>query len=327
MKRLGNLYLSENYTSRSKTNRNMRVFAYRLAIIFIWIGLFVFQSNYKVQGQQEKPLNLSDITAKLTFASRSDKPIEKINEQLVKEVCNRKVDFTLTSGEESSLKKAGASDLLIRTIRENSPEETKEMILLYEKYVVTYQTPNIEQKKIALDAAKEFVRKYENSECLKEQVNYFKQAIPVIERRIKSDYEPDTIPRPVIERNKRLIGLDKAYKAENYNEFFDIAAEILKVEPDFLDLLIVLASIGFDQAKIHGKNSKFNDETIRYAELALNLLNSTQVSEYKDSGHYEYKYKSEYKDFGQYEYKYKTKTDALNKMNEIIEFMKNQKLN
>ena len=287
----------------------MRVFAYKITIVSICVGLFIFLSNYQVQGQPEKPLNLSDIKAKLTSAFRVSEPAAEINEQLVKEICNRRVNFTLISEDEKSLKKAGASDLLIKTIRENSTEETKEMTSLYEKYEVNYQAVNIEQKKIALDAAKEFVKKYENSECLKEQVNYFKEAIPALESVKPHPSHPS--PDPKRENLKRLIKLDNAYKAKNYTEFFDIGAEILEVEPDFLDLIFVLAGIGFDQAKVQGNNGKFNDETIRYAELAVKLLESGKESEYKDYGEYEYKYK----------------TNALNKMNEIIEYMKNQKLN
>lgn len=287
----------------------MRVSAYKTTIVFVCLGLVVFLSNRQVQGQPEKPFNLNDIKAKLMSASGIDKPAKETNEQLVKEICNRLVNFTLTSDDEKSLKKAGASDLLIKTIRGNFPEEKRRMSIIYDIYVTSYESSNIEQTKIALGAAKVFTDNYKKNECVKEQIDYFQEAVPLLEEKLK--WLENRARQS--EKSIQLKRLDAAYKSQNYVEFFNVAAEILKVEPNFLDLILVLASIGFDQAKIQGNNSKFNDETIRYAELAVKLLKSGKESEYKD--------------YGSYKYQYKTKTNALNKMNEIIEYMKNQKLN
>jgi hypothetical protein len=263
--------------------------------LFIFLGLILLfdqtaLSQEKLCGEQ---ITLEEILTKFKSASRENKSTEQINNELITEILKQKVIFELNAENENSLKSAGANGLLLKTIRENFPEEIKRMVIFYEIYLTNYQSSNIEQIKIALGVAKAFIENYKKNQCLNKNIDYFKEAIPVLETWIKR--------------------LDAAYKSKNYIEFFDIGAEILRVEPNFLDLILVLAAVGFDQAKVQGNNSKFIGVTIRYAELAVKLLKSGKESEYKD--------------YGSYRYRYKTKMNALNKMNEIIEYMTNQKLN
>lgn len=280
--------------------------------LFVFLGLILLfdqtaLSQGKLCGEQ---ITLEEILTKFKSASRENKSTEQINNELITEILKQKVIFELNAENENSLKNAGANDLLLKTIRENFPEEIKRMVIFYEIYVTNYQSSNIEQIKIALGVAKAFVENYKKNQCLNKNIDYFKEAIPVLETWIKTQEEER---HRRAEKLKQLKRLDAAYKSKNHIEFFDIGAEILRVEPNFLDLILVLAAIGFDQAKVQGNNSKFIGVTIRYAELAIKLLKSGKESEYKD--------------YGSYRYRYKTKMNALNKMNEIIEYMTNQKLN
>jgi len=78
------------------------------------------------------------------------------------------------------LKKGGGSDLLVKTIRENLPKKLEEQIVLYKKYADNYDG-DFKQRKIAVEAAKEFVKKYGDDKELKKIIDYFKENIPILE--------------------------------------------------------------------------------------------------------------------------------------------------
>jgi len=124
----------------------MSVFLYKRIFSFIFVGLFVFLiGQQEISGQQKKEVNLNDILSKLTFTSSISKKKPEINEQSIADILERKVNFILSLEDEQSVKKAGGSELLIKTIRENLPKKIEEKILLYNKFVINYNG-NIEQK-------------------------------------------------------------------------------------------------------------------------------------------------------------------------------------
>ena len=121
---------------------------------------------------------------KLVFTSRISKSTEEINEQLVKDIKERKVNFILSYEDEESLKKTGASEALIKVIRENLPKEIERKIILYKKYTDNYDG-NVSQKRIAIDAAKEYIKRYGENEEDKEIIDYLKKTIPILENQIE----------------------------------------------------------------------------------------------------------------------------------------------
>jgi len=167
----------------------MRSHFFRITSFTIYTGLIIFLIGHQVQGQQEKPLNLQEIRKTLVFRSRISITTEELNEQLISEIRKRKVNFILSSEEEESLKKAGGSDLLIKTIHKVLPEKTRGKILLYQKYIDNYYG-TAEQIKIALEAAKEYVKKFSDDEVDKELLKYFKDVIPMLEKLTETDKEP-----------------------------------------------------------------------------------------------------------------------------------------
>ena len=156
-----------------------------MSAVIICIGLFVFANSQKIQGQEKKDyLNLNSIRLKLVFTSRISKSTEEINEQLVKDIKERKVNFILSYEDEESLKKTGASEALIKVIRENLPKEIERKIILYKKYTDNYDG-NVSQKRIAIDAAKEYIKRYGENEEDKEIIDYLKKTIPILENQIE----------------------------------------------------------------------------------------------------------------------------------------------
>jgi len=108
----------------------MRTCFLRFVIFAICIGFLIIS---QVQGQEKEFVNLQEIRKTLVFRSRIKITTEELNERLISEIRNRKVNFILTSEEEDSLKKVGGSNLLIKTIRENLPKKLGEQIVLYKK--------------------------------------------------------------------------------------------------------------------------------------------------------------------------------------------------
>jgi len=163
----------------------MKTLIFRLMIVSIFTSLFVFLiGRQQVQAQQEKHLNLNDIRETLVFRSGVSKTTEEINEQLITDIRKRGVDFMLSTEDEGALKKAGGSDLLIKSIRENLPKRLEKNIL-YRKFLTNYDG-TIKQMKIAVEAAKEYVRKFsdDDDKDVKEIIDYFKAVIPELEKAI-----------------------------------------------------------------------------------------------------------------------------------------------
>ena len=101
----------------------MKNHTYKISLIFI--ALFVFLNALQLQAQ-ENNVNLNYIFSKLT--SQTSKSSEEINTELIKEISSRKVNFVLTSENEETLKKLGATGLLIGTIDENASEKVREQL-------------------------------------------------------------------------------------------------------------------------------------------------------------------------------------------------------
>lgn len=152
----------------------------------VFLSLFLF-SNQTFFSQEDKcvlPLSMFDIFVRLKPDSRQDKTIARINEELINEIAERKVNFKLSQADENSLKKSGADELILKTIRENPAKYSNERECLYQKYVDNHQSDDIEKLKIALEAAKEYVSKI--STVGSPQTQYFKNAIVALESKIKS---------------------------------------------------------------------------------------------------------------------------------------------
>jgi hypothetical protein len=164
--------------------RIMKAFKFRIIKLSVFLGLVLFFGQTAV-AQEDKCLlsesnfvTLKHILSKFRFTSRKTKSVEQLNKELIDEILERKVNFQLNAENEKSLKEAGASDLLIKTISENSqPEVETEAMRLYQLYVDNYKSDDAKSLKIALNAAKEFVKKFENDECFKETVEHLKEAI------------------------------------------------------------------------------------------------------------------------------------------------------
>ena len=184
-------------------------------------------------------------------------------------------------------------------------EKTK----LYNTYIENYDK-SLDKQKIALAAAKQYVEKYGANAEDKEQVDYFKGAIPSLEEGINK-VERET-------KEKAATGViyetfNTANKNKNVPELFTTGKQILGKQPEFLDINLVLASAGFDQAVLPTPVDTYNNDTINYAKKAIQLIESGKPSETEQYGAGSYIYKNDkFTD---------TKSNALGWMNYTIGYI------
>jgi hypothetical protein len=141
---------------------------------------------------------------------------------------------------------------------------------LYQEVLKNYKSDDPATLQKAIDAGKQFLEKYGSCEVPKAQVDWVKPKIPAWEKR-KADIEKAKATGALYSR------FDTGFKASNWDEVFASGKEILAKEPDKLDVMIVLASIGFDQAG--KKNNKYNDDAVNYAKTAIQKMGSGVTSE------------------------------------------------
>ena len=182
------------------------------------------------------------------------------------------------------------------------PQEAK--VALYKKYTDNFESKDIEKKKIAIEAGKQYIEKYPEDV---DQVKYFKSAIPALEdqvvalEKINKDNEVKRI------RNERLKRFDTAVRGNKIADSFAVGKEVIANEaPDStipLDVEIVLASLGLDQAA--AKVDTYNNDAINYAKTVMQKLGAGKTSD----------------NFGAFQYEYKSKDNALGWMNYTIGYI------
>lgn len=171
----------------------------------------------------------------------------------------------------------------------------------YETYTKNYKG-DLEQKKIAVKAGKEYIETYSKCPTYEQQVEWLKKNVPLREADIKKMEEE-------IAKEKRYKRFNDAAAAGNTPEIYAAGADILKYEPEFLDLVVFLGWYGYDESAVRN-NDKFNSETISYAKKAIKMIEDGAKSD----------------NFGLFGYQGKTKENTLGWMNYTIGWIENFRL-
>jgi hypothetical protein len=92
---------------------------------------------------------------------------------------------------------------------------------------------------------------------------------------------------PSLEKSVGIMRLEKnfndALKQRNQDQLVLAAKKLLEINPPYsLDLILDIASVGFDNASAVPPVDKYNDDTIKYAKLALGKLAAGDKSGNKD---------------------------------------------
>lgn len=181
-----------------------------------------------------------------------------------------------------------------------------EKTAIYNKFLENYKG-NISQRKAAIAAAKEYIEKYKESEVDAEQIKYFNSAIPQLEAGIKKEEDTkikrDNDIKEAEAKQKLYKDFDTAARGGNWDQVYALGKQILADNPDQLDVTLVLGSIGLDESLKTPANKKYNNDTLTYANLAIDKINAGKTSD----------------NFGAYgKYEYKSKENALGWMNWTI---------
>ena len=181
---------------------------------------------------------------------------------------------------------------------------------VYAKFTENYKSEEIAKIQTAIAGAKEYIQKYASCEGEDQTIpNYLKKAYPKLEEKVAVIKQTN--------EDKAVYGrFNKAVDATTINagEVFSAGKDILAKTPDSLDLKLVLASVGFDEAAKETPNNTHNNQTIDYAEDAIKMLKSDGKSVTGDYGAYKWIYKNnDYAD---------GKSNALGWMNYTIGYIK-----
>jgi hypothetical protein len=167
---------------------------------------------------------------------------------------------------------------------------------LSDKFTANYNKTDLPSLKIAIDAGKEFLEKYGACPTQKELVDYYTKYVPGLEKKYKDKTEAD-------KKGKLYERFNNAHSAKNWDELYAAGKEVLAQEPDNLDVILTLGSIGYDES--FKKNFKYNDDTLRYAKLALQKMNAGTTS----------------KTYGLWEWTYNNKDNAAGWMNMSVAYI------
>ncbi|HSI89305.1 MAG TPA: hypothetical protein VK918_09630 [Pyrinomonadaceae bacterium] len=117
--------------------------------------------------------------------------------------------------------------------------------------------------KVAIDAGKEYLTKYGSCEVFKDFSDWVKGNMPKWEEAQKRNEE-------LLWLKPRAERFDMGIKTEKYAEAYAAGNEILAKYPDNLNFMVPLGMIGLYES--YDKNFAFNDDTLKYARLALAKL-------------------------------------------------------
>ena len=158
---------------------------------------------------------------------------------------------------------------------------------------------DLAKRKIAVEAGKEYIEKYAACPPSKEFVDYLNSYLPGMEKAIKDE-------EGKLEMAGLLKRFDDNLKAKNWNEVYAAGKEILAKKPDeYRDAELVLGSIGLDETAKSPRVTTWNDDTLKYAKMAIADLEANKT----------------FKSFGVAPFKYKNKEDALGWMNYTVGYI------
>ena len=137
---------------------------------------------------------------------------------------------------------------------------------LYTKFLGVYKAKSSADMKVALSTGKEYLEKYGTcTEAFKDQIEFVKPHVERIEKALPGQARVEELG-PIFKR------FDTAITADNADEIYAAGREILAKDPDNINILVPLGVAGLYQS--YNNNTKYADDTIRYAQLALSKLKS-----------------------------------------------------
>lgn len=145
-------------------------------------------------------------------------------------------------------------------------------LALSDKFRAEFPKRDLAGRRSAIDTGKQFLEKYGACESARDMAVYLKDALPTMEKNLKAIVDAEA-------KQALYNRFDAAVKAKNWDETYASGREILVKEPDQLDLMITLGSIGYDELFEGRTNFKYNNDTLRYARQAIAAIEAGKTSQ------------------------------------------------
>jgi hypothetical protein len=126
-----------------------------------------------------------------------------------------------------------------------------------------YELKGLENRKSAIAVGKQFLEKYGTCEAGKDLSDYLKTNLSKIQENYDKAIAADL-------KEKLYKRFDASVRASNFDETFASGKEILAQEPDNLDVIIILATIGYNES--YKKNFRYNAESTSFAKQAISMI-------------------------------------------------------
>lgn len=133
--------------------------------------------------------------------------------------------------------------------------------------------PKIATLKVAVDAGKVYLEKYGECEGTKDFSAWLREQLPVWEKKVK-------IEDGLVWRKLRIDKFDNGMRSSKFEDAYSAGAELLTKYPDTMNLILPLGLIGLYES--YKNNFKYNDDSIRYAQLAIAKFKAGGVESKKD---------------------------------------------
>ncbi len=153
-------------------------------------------------------------------------------------------------------------------------------------------------------AGKQYLGKYGTCEVSKDFVAWLKPLIPDWEKRVK-DYDDFVWRKPRVEK------FDNGIKTSKFEDSYAAGAELLTKYPDNMNFVLPLGLIGMYES--YKNNFKFNDDSIRYAKIAIDKLKAGTIESKKDKDGKPILDKSGKEVYGPYQFE-RNKDEALSEL-------------
>ncbi len=139
---------------------------------------------------------------------------------------------------------------------------------IYQVVFDNRNSPDIKKLRLARLSASDYLTKCGDIKDQEQLKTYVTGQIPKIEERIKQ-----AEIKLVEERYNNAI------KNKNYDDMLSFAKELLKMDrPYSLDLMLDIASVGYDNASARPAVNKYNDDAVTFAKKAIQAMSEGKTS-------------------------------------------------
>lgn len=134
-------------------------------------------------------------------------------------------------------------------------------------------------RQLAVDAGEEYIKTYSSCEAqpIKDFITYLNGYLPPTKTWIAAQKKSVELTS-LFTRFDAALKNDAVTKSGNWDEVYSVGKQILALDPENINILITLGSIGLDETAKTPRNTKYNDDTLRYAKIAIQKLNEGKTS-------------------------------------------------